>query len=72
MYHHLRDMIVIPEGFNLPQPCCIDSYMLMPWEALNLHHPTTALCMRGAERKWWRLSEEEAQVGTETDFRAYG
>ena len=44
--------------------------MFMPWEAPNCRNPSTALCMRGAERKLWNLAEEE-WAEAETAFRGY-
>ena len=45
--------------------------MFVPWEALNLRQPTTALCVQGAERKRRRLSEKEVQAGEATAFKVY-
>ena len=50
-------MIVIMEKVNRPHPRFPNCGMLIPWIDLNLHHPTTALCARGADQKRWRMVE---------------
>ena len=45
--------------------------MFMPREALNHHHPNTAIFVWAADRKIRRLEEEEARAGTEMDFQVY-
>ena len=46
--------------------------MLVRWRELNVSHPATAQCDRGAERKRRRLAEEELREGMERAFEAYG
>ena len=46
--------------------------MMVPWRTLSGRHPATAQCSRGAERKRWRLAEEELRDITERAFEAYG
>ena len=43
----------------------------MPWEAMNHHHPTTAVCMRGTSSNIRQLEEEEAWAVAATAFRVY-
>ena len=45
---------------------------LVPWRSLNGSHKRTAKCKKGAERKGWRLAEEEEMAVTSRAFRDYG
>ena len=45
--------------------------MLIPQRALNVRHPATAQCARGAERKRRRLVEAEMREVLEKAFEAY-
>ena len=38
---------------------------------LNGQYLATAFCLQGMERKWNRLTEEEARAGTERSLTAY-
>ena len=46
--------------------------MLVTWKALNGWHVATAKCDKGAERKRWRLVEEEMRESAERAFQPYG
>ena len=46
--------------------------MLVRRRALNRHHPGTAQCKNGAERKIQRLAEAETQESSERAFESYG
>ena len=45
--------------------------MSVPWTAFNFRHSNTALCTMGAECKFKRLANEEAQEGNAVDFKEY-
>ena len=72
MHRHVQDTIVIMAEGNHTQPHCPACDLFLSCVALSHLHPTTALCMRSAAQKRWRLEEEEAKVGVVTAFRAYG
>ena len=46
--------------------------MLLTWAVLNVCHPNTAQCAKGAEQKQPRLSAEEIRASTKGTFQAYG
>ena len=46
--------------------------MLPPWRVLNVRHPNTEQCARGAEWKRRRLAEAELREISERAFEAYG
>ena len=46
--------------------------MLVTWKALNGWHVATAKCDKGAERKRWRIVEEEMWESAERAFQPYG
>ena len=71
-YRHVRDTVIILEEGNLPRPQCPQCNMLVPWNALNRRHISTAQCAKGAERKRRRLAEEELLETSGSAFRAYG
>ena len=68
---HVHYTIVIMEEGNLPHPRCPACDLFVPWEALNLRHPATALCSRVEDRKRRRLVEEEAREGAVVAFWDY-
>ena len=45
--------------------------MLVPWQALNMWHLVTTQCAKGAERKRWRMEEEDMKESAERSFKAY-
>ena len=49
LYSHVRDTMVILDEGNLPHSQCPCCDILMPWAALNGHHPNTAQCTKGEE-----------------------
>ena len=46
--------------------------MFSPWDELNVQHPDTEMCSRGAERKCRVLVEDEAHMGVAEAFQSYG
>ena len=56
-------MVILEEG-NLPHPQCPLCDMLMPCRSLNGLHNDTVHCKKGAERKQWRLVDEESRAVT--------
>ena len=46
--------------------------MIVPHNALNGRHLTTAICRQVMERKWHHIEDEEAREGTERALTAYG
>ena len=71
VHHHMQYKIVIMEEGNLPHNRCPAWDMIIPWADLNRCQSNTTLFMQGAERKMWRLEEEEARAGAATTFQAY-
>ena len=69
---HVIDTMVIMEEVNFPHPQCAQCNMLVPRWALNVRHPATAQCARGAERKRGRRAEAETRESLERAFEAYG
>ena len=63
--------MILEEG-NQPYPRCPQCEMFVSHKTLNGRHMTTALCQRGAKRKWLRLAEEEERAGAETAFTSDG
>ena len=51
VHRHMRETIVIMEGGNCYHYRCSSYNMFVPWEEINHHHPTTALCAWDAEWK---------------------
>ena len=72
IHQHVRDIVVILEGGNLPHPQCPRCDMLVPRHALNMRHLATDQCARRAERKRRRMADEELREISERDFQAYG
>ena len=60
MHCHMRETLVILEVSNRPQPCCLACEMFIPWAALKLCHPMTALYAKGVESNISRLVEDES------------
>ena len=71
-HRHVRDIVVILEEGNPPHPQFILCDMLVLRKALNGTHRSMEQCTRGAERKRWRLAEEEEREFTARAFSAYG
>ena len=69
---HVRDIVIILEEGNLPQPRCSRCNMLVPLRLLNSRHHAIAQCVKGAERKRHRMAEAELRDSTERAFEAYG
>ena len=69
---HVRDITIILEEGNLPQPRCSRCNMLVPWRELKDRHNAIAMCKKGAERNRRRMAEAELRDSTERDFGAYG
>ena len=55
-------------GGKHPHIWCTRRNMLVPWRASNGRHLATTYCVRGAERKRRRLSEEESREISEMAF----
>ena len=72
MHHHVRYTMVILDKVKIPHTICTYYKMSVLLEALNGRHPSTALCTKGVELKWCRLSAEEYRSGVERTFPAYG
>ena len=70
-HYHMREKFVILEEGNRPYPRCPQCDMFVPQKSLNCRYLAMAFCQRGADRKWWRLAEEEARAGTDMEFIAY-
>ena len=68
MHWNVLDTVVILEEVNTPHPRCPRCNILVPWLTLNISHPATAQCVRGAEWKMRRLAEEELRESTERVF----
>ena len=71
LHRHVLNTVFILEEGNLHHPRCARCEMLLPQQALNVRHPATAQCARGAERKRRRLAKEETRESLERDFEAY-
>ena len=63
---------MIPEEGNRPYPKCRQCNMFVPQNYISGRHLATALFRRVMERKWNFLEEEEARVGKDRAFTAYG
>ena len=72
VHRHIRDTLVILEEGNHPHPRCLNCDVFVPWAALNRRHPTTVLCIWGADWKNRILIEEEAREWSERTCTAYG
>ena len=68
MHHHVRDAMVILDKGKILHTICIYFNMFVLWEALNSRHPATALCVKGVDRKWCRLSAQEYRSESESTF----
>ena len=55
-----------------PHPRCTQFDMLVPRRALNVRHPATAQCTRGAEQKRRRLVKAEIREILQRSLKAYG
>ena len=71
LHRHVLNIVVILEEVNYPHPRCGQCDMLVPRQALNSRHYVMAQCVRGAERKSWRLAEAETRESSERAFEAY-
>ena len=69
---HVRDVLIILEEGNLPQPRFPRFNMLVPWQSINGRHKSTSMCRSGAEKKRRRLAEAEVRDSAEMDFEVYG
>ena len=49
LHRHMRDTMVIREKGNLPHPRLPSCDMLVPWSALNGHHPNIAQYANGVK-----------------------
>ena len=63
-------MVILEEG-NRPYPPRTKCNMFVSQKAFNSRPLATDFCCREEERKWRRLSEEEARAGTEMAMTAY-
>ena len=50
--------MVIMEKGNLPHPRCTRYGMFLRWGALNIIHPDTYLCAKGADHNQYRMGTE--------------
>ena len=71
LHHNVRDTVIIREEGNFLHPQCPRCNILVPWKAINGRNVTSAQFAKGAERKIWRLVEEDMQESVERDFQAY-
>ena len=71
MHRHVLDTMVMLEEGNSPHPWCARCDMQVPQRAMNVRHPGTAQCAKGAERKIWRLAETETRENSEWAFKVY-
>ena len=71
LHRHVIDTVVILEEGTPPHPRCARCDMLVSRRALNVRHPATAQCARGAEWKRRRLAEAEMRESLEQAFEAY-
>ena len=71
LHWHVLDTVVILEEGNLPHPRCTLCDILVHRRALNIRHPDTDQCARGAERKMQRLVEAELRESSRRAFEAY-
>ena len=62
----------ILEESNLPHPRCPLYNIMVPWRYLNGSLKHTTQCKKEAERKRWRLAEEEEKSAISRVFSAYG
>ena len=69
---HVRDIVIILEEGNLPQPRCTNCDMFVPWRALNGRHKSTETCRGGADKKRRLLAEAEVRESAEMAFEVYG
>ena len=61
LHRHILNTVVILEEGNFPHPHCAQCDILVPRQALNGRHPTTAHCVRRMDRKRWRVAEAETR-----------
>ena len=71
LHRHVLDTVFILEEGNFPHTRCSRCGILFPRRDLNVRHPATAQCDRGAERKRRRLAEAETKESSERAFEAY-
>ena len=69
--HVLNTVVILEEGKPL-HPRCARCDILVPRRDLNIRHPATYQCSRGAERKRRRLAEAETREISKRAFEAYG
>ena len=69
---HVRDIVIILEGGNLPHPRCPRCDMFVPWRSLNGRHNSTEMCRSGAKKKRRQLAESEVRDSVEMAFKVYG
>ena len=67
---HVWDKVVILEESNLTHSQCPFCGMFIPRMNLNVRHPGTTICSKGAKSKFHRLALEEDWAGTDTAFWA--
>ena len=66
----MQEMRLLDVG-NLSHHLCPQCDMLVTWKAPNRWNVITDQCDKGAERKRWRLAEEEIRESAERTFQAY-
>ena len=71
LHQNEQDTVSIVWEVNLPHHWCSHYNIMVPWAALNVRHPNTAQCDKGANRKRHKLSVEEMRVSIEQDFWVY-
>ena len=68
----MRDIVIILEEGNLPNPRCTNCDMFVPWRALNGRHKSTEMYRGGAYKKRRRLAEVEVRDSSEMALEVYG
>ena len=64
LHGHIRYTVIILEEGKKTHPRCPQCDMLVPWRVLNGQHLTTSQWDKGAERKIWRVAEDNVQEST--------
>ena len=72
MHRHVLETVVILEEGNILFPRFPQCDMLIPLSTLNISHPDTSQCARGAEKKRRWLDEDELRERKDSYFEAYG